>query len=125
MQSIMKAQALRSNDSMGFMAPKKIMELNPASDIVRALASKDKGDSTTKDLVWLLYDTALLTSGFSLESPTTFSSRIHRLIGLGLNLDDSNGGEDEEDLTDLPPLEEDEDAAPPDEDDKNTMEEVD
>jgi molecular chaperone HtpG len=116
MERIMKAQCLRANDTMNFMAPKKIMELNPSSDIIQALATKEKGDSTLKDLVWLLYDTAIISSGFSLDAPTTFSSRIHRLIGLGLGVGETN---EEENLEDLPPLEEDE------EEEGTTMEEVD
>ena len=120
MERIMKAQALRTSNDMGFMAPKKTMELNPDSDIIQALAAKDPSDPVVKDLVWLLYDTSLLTSGFSLDQPTTFSSRIHHLIGLGLGMED--GGEEVDEMDDLPPLEEDGD----DEGEATgTMEEVD
>merc|ERR1712129_463252 len=73
---------------------------------------------TVKDLIWLLFDTSLLTSGFNLDEPTQFAGRIHRVIKLGLSIDDDDdlGGDD-----DLPPLEEVEGAA----DEASKMEEVD
>merc|ERR1712061_629079 len=92
------------------MMAKKTMELNPKHAIVKALREKfdaDSGDSAAKDLVMLLYETALLTSGFSLENPASFSSRIHRLVKLGLSIDDDDDEEEEADgEEDVPVLEE-------------------
>jgi molecular chaperone HtpG len=119
MERIMKAQALRDNSMTSYMMSKKTMEINPSNAIVAELRNKaevDQSDKTVKDLVWLLYETSLLTSGFSLEDSSTFATRIHRMIKLGLSIFEEEGAGDD----DLPPL----DDAPV-EDTNAKMEEVD
>lgn len=87
MERIMKAQALRDNSTMGYMAAKKHLEINPDHPIIETLRQKaeaDKNDKSVKDLVILLFETALLSSGFTLDDPQTHSNRIYRMIKLGL-----------------------------------------
>ncbi|MCL7034904.1 hypothetical protein MKW94_017984 [Papaver nudicaule] len=89
MERIMKAQALRDTSMGSYMKR----------------AEADKNDKSVKDLVMLLFETALLTSGFSLEEPNTFAARIHRMLKLGLSIEEEEeaAGDDAE----MPALEED------------------
>merc|ERR1711886_14898 len=122
MERIMKAQALRDNSMQSYMSSKKTLEVNPDNSIVKELRKRceaDKSDMTVKDLSLLLFETSLLTSGFSLDEPNTFGGRIHRMIKLGLAIDDDMDGLSlEEEADDMPALEEDVDEG-------SRMEEVD
>merc|ERR1712117_466221 len=116
MERIMKAQALRDTSTMGYMAAKKHLEINPDHSIMETLRNKaeaDKNDKSVKDLVLLLFETSLLSSGFILEDPAVHARRIHRMIKLGLGIDEDDEADAAvADDTDMPPLEgESEDAS--------------
>jgi molecular chaperone HtpG len=122
MERIMKAQALRDSSSMGYMAAKKTLEINPDHSIIKTLKEKvdeDANDKSVKDLVMLLFETSLISSGFNLEDPTVHGSRIFRMIKLGLGIDEDadDGPAPAEDDAEMPELE--------DGEDDSQMEEVD
>ena len=100
MERIMKAQALKDANSQSHMMSKKILEINADNVIIQNLLDKvsniqDGGvNNSLRDIVWMLYETTLITSGFSLEEPGRFSNRIHKLISIGLSI------EDDEDIVD-------------------------
>merc|ERR1712241_566309 len=125
MERIMKAQALRDTSTMGYMAAKKHLEINPDHSVIKNLKDKadaNKNDKSVKDLVMLLFETSLLSSGFALDEPMVHANRIHRMIKLGLGIDEEDAptesGDAVQEETDMPPLE-------GDDDDATRMEEVD
>ncbi|XP_037044071.1 heat shock protein 83 [Bradysia coprophila] len=123
MERIMKAQALRDASTMGYMAGKKHLEINPDHSIIETLRQKadaDKNDKAVKDLVILLFETALLSSGFSLTEPQVHASRIYRMIKLGLGIDEDEpmAAEETPVAGEMPPLVD-------DTEDASQMEEVD
>jgi molecular chaperone HtpG len=108
MERIMKAQALRDTSTMGYMAAKKHLEINPDHSIIKTLKAKvdqDKNDKSVKDLVTLLFETSLLASGFALELPQQHADRIFRMIKLGLGIDEEDHAAAGDSGSDLPPLE--------------------
>merc|ERR1711887_397384 len=124
MERIMKAQALRDTSTLGYMAAKKQLEINPEHPIMETLrtrAEADKNDKSVKDLCMLLYETSLLASGFGLEDPQVHAGRIYRMVKLGLGLDEDVEADVAEEVAgddDMPPLE-------GDDEDASRMEEVD
>lgn len=99
MERIMKAQSLRDTSTMGYMLAKKHLEINPDHPIVETLRQKaedDKNDKAVRDLVILLFETALLSSGFTLDEPQVHATRIYRMIKLGLGIDEDEAVPEEQ-----------------------------
>ena len=102
MERIMKAQALRDNSMTSYMISKKTLEINPKHGIIKELKAqleKDSNSSNIKDTVWLLYDTSLLNSGFSIEDPNAFAKRTYKMILFGLQDDSLPTTEEKNDET--------------------------
>jgi len=102
MERIMKAQALQSNQMAGYMSSKKILEINGDHKLVRAIQKRladpeESQKASTRDLINILYETAVINSGFTMEDPTVFVRRVHRLLEVGLNVDDEGEVEGEVD----------------------------
>ncbi|VDL90739.1 unnamed protein product [Schistocephalus solidus] len=93
MERIMKAQALRDSSTMGYMAAKKHLELNPEHNIIKKLKemladTQGENQKICKDLINMLFSTALLASGFTLDDPRAHANKIHELISMCLQIED-------------------------------------
>jgi heat shock protein beta len=89
MERIMKAQAL-GQPNRATHSPKKILEVNPKHPIIRELLNRikeNKDDETAKVTSTVLYETAVLSSGYTVDDPTSFAKWIHKMMSINLNLD--------------------------------------
>ena len=90
MERIMKAQALSDDGRMAYMRGRKTLEINPGHPIIKALKEKsedDAGDEDTKRTALIMYETALLESGFMFEEPKGFAGRLFDMVRRDLGVE--------------------------------------
>lgn len=97
MERIIKAQALK-DDRYFPTNQKKVLEINPRHPIVKKMLDEvvsSGGSDSTADAARILYDVALLNSGFSLQDPTSLSGSVNRMVALALGVDPNATPEEE------------------------------
>jgi heat shock protein beta len=90
MERIMRAQTFADPSALQQMTASRTLELNPRHPIViklNTLVEEAPDEDSTKDIAWLMYDTALLSSGFTQQDTELFSARMHRTIAKSLNIE--------------------------------------
>ena len=90
MERIMKAQALSDDGRMAYMRGRKTLEINPGHPIIKTLKEKsedDADDEDTKRTALIMYETALLESGFMFEEPKGFAGRLFDMVRRDLGVE--------------------------------------
>merc|ERR1711904_587926 len=89
-EKIMKAQAFQNKDQLSMMAGRKTLEINPNHPVVTDLLSKvkaNKEDAAAMDTALVLFQTALIESGYDISDPTALVNRVYRLMSKELGVD--------------------------------------
>merc|ERR1711935_1166754 len=89
-EKIMKAQAFQNKDQMGMMAGRKTLEINANHPVIVNLLSKvkaDKDDTAALDTAQVLFQTALIESGYEIADPSALVARVYRLMSKELGVD--------------------------------------
>merc|ERR1712147_573853 len=89
-EKVMKAQAFQNKDQLSMMSGRKTLEINPNHPVVVDLLSKikaDKEDAAALDTAQVLFQTALIESGYEIADPSALVSRVYRLMSKELGVD--------------------------------------
>merc|ERR1712182_180652 len=89
-EKVMKAQAFQNKDQISMMSGRKTLEINPNHPVVVDLLSKvkaDKSDASALDTAQVLFQTALIESGYEIADPTALVNRVYRLMSKELGVD--------------------------------------
>ncbi|KAJ6399619.1 hypothetical protein OIU77_020221 [Salix suchowensis] len=101
MERIMQAQTLSDANKQAYMRGKRVLEINPRHPIIKELLErvvKDPEDDGVKQTAHLMYQTALMESGFILSDPKDFASRIYSSVKSSLSISPDATIEEEEDV---------------------------
>jgi len=118
MERIIKAQALADPNAKMMYSPRKTLEINPRHPILVELNKRvqaDENDAAAKDIADLMYETAVLQSGFSLDDAGSFAQRIIRMMNQNLNLDPNAAPIEEPEVAKTPKETEEENTSAKDE----------
>merc|ERR1712037_217937 len=89
-ERVMKAQAFQNKDQMSMMSGRKTLEINPNHPVVSDLLTKvkaDKDNSAAIDTAHVLFQTALIESGYDIADPSALVNRVYRLMSKELGVD--------------------------------------
>merc|ERR1712159_838558 len=89
-ERVMKAQAFQNKDQISMMSGRKTLEINPNHPVVADLLTKikaDKEDKAAVDTAQVLFQTALIESGYDIADPTALVNRVYRLMSKELGVD--------------------------------------
>merc|ERR1711933_147434 len=89
-ERVMKAQAFQNKDQLSMMSGRKTLEINPNHPVVADLLEKvkaDKEDKAARDTSQVLFQTALIESGYEIADPSALVNRVYRLMSKELGVD--------------------------------------
>ncbi|CAB4265557.1 unnamed protein product [Prunus armeniaca] len=104
MERIMQSQTLSDASKQAYMRGKRILEINPRHPIIKELRErvvKNAEDESVKQTAQLIYQTALMESGFNLPDPKDFASRIYSSVKSSLNINPDVAVEEEEEVEEV------------------------
>merc|ERR1711976_601264 len=89
-EKVMRAQAFQNRDQISMMSGRKTLEVNPNHPVIVDLLSKvkaDKEDKAAMDTAQVLFQTALIESGYEIADPSALVTRVYRLMSKELGVD--------------------------------------
>ncbi|GAB4839154.1 Heat shock protein 90 [Ancistrocladus abbreviatus] len=104
MERIMKSQTLSDATKQSYMRGKRVLEINPRHPIIKELRERvvtDPEDESVKQTAQLMYQTALMESGFMLDDPKDFASHIYNSVKTSLNISPDAAVEEEDDAEEI------------------------
>merc|ERR1712226_710255 len=119
-ERVMKAQSFQNKDQVGMMSGRKTLEINANHPVIVDLLAKvksDKDDKAALDSAQVLFQTALIESGYEIADPSALVTRVYRLMSKELGVDPDAP------LTEVEVPEEEEEAEEEDKDESDDAEE--